>query len=297
MKYLILILIIMGIIISCTPAKKTGVNVPDLSIYEHEQTKEVVQLVFAAVDLIEKEGENAFPDFRQKDDKWFYGENYVFVWGMDGIRYVYPPDAAGEGKYMLDLKDINGKPIGKMFVETAKNGEGWVFYGWSLPDTNLIEWKSTYIMKAVAPGGMEYLVGSGKYNMPMENVFIETAVNEAVEVLQQEGKEAAFARFNHKADKFIFLNSYIFVVTLEGGCVVNPFSPQLVGENVINLQDTNGKYFMKEQLEILKTQESCWMDYMWPKPGDEESSPKMSYLKKVVIGDETLAVGAGYYLE
>ncbi|MDO9577624.1 MAG: cache domain-containing protein [Candidatus Cloacimonadales bacterium] len=295
MKYFLFVLVILGILISCTPAKKAVV--PDLSIYGHEKTKEVVQLVYDAVDLIGRKGEKAFPDFRQKNSEWFYGENYVFVWGMDGMRYVYPPDAAGEGKNMLDLKDINGKPIGKMFVETAQNGEGWVFYEWTLPDTNLIEWKSTFIKKAVAPDGTEYLVGSGKYNMPIEKVFIETAVNEAEEVLQQEGKEAAFARFNDKADKFIFLNSYIFVVTLEGGCVVNPFSPQLVGTDVINLQDTNGKYFMKEQLEILKTQESCWIDYMWSKPGNEVSSQKMSYVKKVVIGDEMLAVGAGYYLE
>ncbi len=55
---------------------------------------------------------------------------------------------------------------------------------------------------------------------------------------------------------------------------MNPFSPQMVGENLINKQDANGKYFVKEELKILQNQDSCWMDYMWPKPGAEEPSLK-----------------------
>ena len=295
MKQLLILLVFAGLIISCQPAPKA--EMPDLSIYEHEQTKEIVQLVYDAVNLIGKDGDKAFPEFRIEDSKWYYGDTYVFVWGMDGMRYVYPRDVSGEGKNMLDLKDINEKPIGQMFVEAAQNGEGWVFYEWTLPDGDKPEWKSTFIKKAVAPNGTEYLVGTGKYNMPMEKVFVESAVNEAVEVLLNEGKEAAFARFNNKADKFIFLNSYIFIKTMEGVEVLNPFSPQLIGKNIIDKQDADGKFFVKEELEILQTQESCWMDYMWPKPGVEEASPKISYVKKAEVERETLVVGAGYYLE
>jgi signal transduction histidine kinase len=297
MKQLLILLVFAGLIISCQPAPIVEVQTPDLTIYEHEQTKEIVQLVYDAVNFIGKDGDKAFPEFRAKDSKWYYGDTYVFVWGMNGMRYVYPRDVSGEGKNMLDLKDINEKPIGQMFVKAAQNGEGWVFYEWTLPDGDKPEWKSTFIKKAVAPNGTEYLVGTGKYNMPMEKVFVESAVNEAVEVLLNEGKEAAFARFNDKTDKFIFLNSYIFIKTMEGVEVLNPFSPQLIGKNIIDKQDSNGKYFVKEELKILQTQESCWMDYMWPKPGSEEASPKISYVKKAEVERETLVVGAGYYLK
>jgi signal transduction histidine kinase len=297
MKHLFLVIIILGMVISCVPAKKPIENVPDLSIYEHEQTKEVVTLAYKAADFIAMKGNKAFPDFRVKDSEWYFGDNYVFVWGMDGMRYVYPTDVAGEGKNMLDLKDINGKPIGKMFVETAETGEGWVFYEWTLPSGEVPEWKSTFIKKATAPNGTEYLVGTGKYNMPMEKIFVENAVNEAVEILQTKGKEAAFARFNDKTDKFIFLQSYIFVKTIDAVELVNPFSPQIVGKSIIDLQDANGKYFVKDELEILKTQETCWMGYMWPKPKAEVPSQKRVFVKKVTLADETLIVGAGYYLE
>jgi len=293
--FVVICIVFAGLIISCKQAPPAEVQAPDLSIYENAETKEIVQLVYDAVTLIEKDGTEAFAEFREKDSKWYYGDTYVFVWGMDGMRYVYPRDVSGEGKNMLELKDINEKPIGQMFVDTAQNGEGWVFYEWTLPEGDKPEWKSTFIKKAIMKDGKEYLVGTGKYNLPMEKVFIENAVNEASKVLLKEGKEAAFARFNSKADKFIFLHSYIFIKTIEGIEVLNPFSPQIVGKNIIDLQDVNGKYFVKEELEILKNQDSCWMDYMWPKPGAEEASPKITFVKKVEVERETLVIGAGYY--
>ena len=93
------------------------------------------------------------------------------------------------------------------------------------------------------------------------------------------------------------MDSYIFVKTFENVELVNPFFPNMVGENLINKQDANGKYFVKEELEILQKHKSCWMDYMWSKPGAEEPSLKMSYLKKTEVKGEILVVGAGYFLD
>jgi len=77
---------------------------------------EVVSFVHSAAALIEQTGEAAFPKFRQAGGKWFHGDQYVFVWGLDGMRYVYPPDPSGEGENMRGLKDVKGKPIGEWFI-------------------------------------------------------------------------------------------------------------------------------------------------------------------------------------
>ncbi|MCF7794017.1 MAG: cache domain-containing protein [Candidatus Cloacimonetes bacterium] len=300
MKKFTLVLFVFIVLLSCTPKEQKREmqdQVPDLSIYDHQVTKDVVQLVYDAVDLINQDGEEAFPRFREENSKWYKGDDYVFVWGLDGMRYVYPRDVSGEGKNMIDLEDINGKPIGKMFVETAQNGEGWVFYEWTLPGGEKQEWKSTFIKKAVTPAGNEYLVGFGKYKMPMEKIFVSNIVIEAVNLLKHEGKEIAFARFNDKADKFIFLNTYVFVKTMAGVELVNPNSTHLVGKDITDLQDANGKYFVKEELEMLQDRESLWMDYMWPKPGEKEPSKKMVFVKKAETEAETLVVGAGFYLD
>jgi signal transduction histidine kinase len=39
------------------------------------------------------------------------------------------------------------------------------------------------------------------------------------------------------------------------------------------------------------------MDYMWPKPGETEPSKKLVYVKKIIVGQDTLIVGTGYFPE
>ena len=163
-------------ILSYSAEKKEiqDISKPDLSIYQHQQTKDVVTLVYKAAKLIEEKGKDAFPEFRKKGGKWFFGDTYIFVWGLDGMRYVYPRDLQGEGKNMLGLKDINGKPIGQWIVDVAKttNGDEWIFYEWVKPGEDKPAWKSTFIKKAVSPDGKEYLIGTGKHNIILQQALI-----------------------------------------------------------------------------------------------------------------------------
>ena len=134
------------------------------------------ELVIEAATLIEAEGEDAFSEFRQEGTKWFHNDTYVFVWMTDGVRVVYPPDPAGEGKNMSALVDVTGKAIGKLFIDAALSdeGEGWVDYSWPKPGETEPSSKQTYI-KGVVSSEQSFLVGSGFY--------VETAEN-AVKPLQ-----------------------------------------------------------------------------------------------------------------
>lgn len=127
-----------------------------------EATIYLINFVEKAVSLIEEQGAACFDLFRH-DKNWLIGDLYIFVWDLEGYRYVYPPDLDGEGKNMSELEDADGKPIGKMFIEKANLGSGWVQYQWPRPNQDTPETKSTYIMKAVSPDNKEFLVGSGIY--------------------------------------------------------------------------------------------------------------------------------------
>ncbi|NQV17620.1 MAG: cache domain-containing protein [Armatimonadetes bacterium] len=292
MKFEIVFVVCIGVLLfSCSAPKEQ-----EQSIYQHEQTKELVDFVSEAVQLVEKEGETAFPEFREKEGRWFQDDLYIFIWGLDGMRYVYPPDLSGEGQNMIDLKDVNDKQIGRMFVDavSSEKGAGWVFYQWPKPGGKKPIWKSTYLKKAITSDGKEFLVGSGLYNMKTEKVFIVDAVNDAVDLLQKDGL-SAIPKIASKESKFIFLDSYVYIKDMHGNEILNPKNPDLEGKNIYDLQDANGKYFVKEELEILQTQADCWMDYMWPKPGETEPSKKVVYVKKVVVEQDTLVVGCGYY--
>lgn len=135
-------------------------DVPGLS----SQKEATMSLVSDAVELIDAEGELSFDEFRKNGSEWFHDDSYIFVWQTDGLRVVYPPDVSGEGKDMSGLVDVNDKPIGSIFIETALSeaGGGWVDYQWTRPGEDAPSLKYTYIMKA-SIDDQTYLVGSGFY--------------------------------------------------------------------------------------------------------------------------------------
>ncbi|MBN2828961.1 MAG: cache domain-containing protein [Candidatus Cloacimonetes bacterium] len=157
MKKLLLFISILLILSACSNTDRNWKP-------EGPMARNLVTFVQKAATMINEEGIACFDSFRANIE-WNSGDRYIFVWGMDGTRFVYPPDPAGEGKLMLDLKDSEGKPIGMEFIRIAQQGGGWIHYKWPKPGETKPEWKSTYIFPATAPNGAGYLVGSGVYGI------------------------------------------------------------------------------------------------------------------------------------
>ena len=123
---------------------------------------------------------------------------------------------------------------------------------------------------------------------------IVSLVEKAAALIEAQGKEA-FPEFRRKDSEWYNGATYIFVTDMKGTSIVNPPSPEIEGTNTLDMKDANGKALIREMIEMLKTKESGWIDYMWPKPGETEPSGKLSYIKKVKLGEEMLIVGAGIY--
>lgn len=263
---------------------------------EDSASAELVSFVRDAAALIEQEGEAAFPKFRKPAGKWFHGDEYVFVWGLDGMRYVYPPDPSGEGENMRRLKDVKGKPIGEWFIARAAGPghEGWVHYQWPRPGEIFPVWKSTYVQGAVAPSGRAYVVGAGRYNMPLEPAFIVALVDEACRMLKTEGRNG-FTRLKDPTGEFVFMDTYVFVVALNGTEYVNPAFPSLEGRNLLDYKDAAGKFLVRQMIEKTEKTGSAWVEYYWPRPGSAEQVKKRAYVRRVLVDGEVLIVGAGLY--
>jgi signal transduction histidine kinase len=88
---------------------------------------------------------------------------YVFVNAPDGTELVNPAQPSLEGKNILDLKDVKGKPLAREYITAAmKDGSAWVGYYWYKPGSNTPTPKLTYVRK-VQSGQQTYIVGSGLY--------------------------------------------------------------------------------------------------------------------------------------
>jgi len=85
---------------------------------------------------------------------------------------------------------------------------------------------------------------------------------------------------------------YIFIYDQAGVCQAIGFNTTaLVGKNRIGLQDSTGKFFLKEINNTAKTKGSGWVDYKYPNPQTNAVEDKTSYVE--LCGD--MVVGAGIY--
>ena len=178
-------------------------------------------------------------------------------------------DPAGEGQNVSGMKDLLGRPFGKMILEAAgsPSGEGWVHYMYPEPGDIFPTWKSTFVKRVTFPSGKQYVIGCGIYNMQMDKAFIEDVVNRAAALVADRGKEA-FGQLRDKTGPFVFMDTYVFVDTPDGTELVNPAQPSLEGKNLIDLRDLKGKPVVQEEIAAAMKDGSAWVDLYWYKPGN-----------------------------
>lgn len=82
---------------------------------------------------------------------------------------------------------------------------------------------------------------------------------------------------------------YPFVYDLSGRCVAHGARPALIGKNLLDLKDQDGKYLIREMIGIARGPGSGWVDYKWPNPINNRIEDKASYVEK--MGDYFVGVG------
>ena len=94
-------------------------------------------------------------------------------------------------------------------------------------------------------------------------------------------------------------SGYIFGYTDEGVRVFNGQSPDRIGESFWDLQDSNGVYLIRELVEAGKKNGLAtgnhYVTYHFPKPGEREPHPKLSY--SAYFPDWQLMIGTGFYID
>jgi signal transduction histidine kinase len=123
---------------------------------------------------------------------------------------------------------------------------------------------------------------------------IEAMVDKAALLIDKSGK-AAFAEFRKKDDEWFHGTTYLFAYDLKGNVLLNPAFPAREGTNVRGQKDARGKLFHDEIIRTAELKGSGWVDYMFPKPGQNEPSQKWAYVKKVTVDGVPGLVASGFY--
>lgn len=118
-------------------------------------------------------------------------------------------------------------------------------------------------------------------------------VQDAAKFVQAQGMEKALPELNKPDGKWVKGDLYVFAYDLKGVMVAHPKNVKLVGKNMLDIPDVDGKLFRREILEVAKSKGTGWVDYKYKNPETGKVEPKTTYLKKV--GDVVLC--CGIYLE
>ena len=117
-------------------------------------------------------------------------------------------------------------------------------------------------------------------------------VHRAQEMFKKEGPETTFKAVDDPQNReFHDRDLYVFIYTLAGTCVAHGARPALIGKNLIDLKDQDGKYMVREAITLAK-EGGGWWDYKWPNPLTNKIEDKTSYVEK--MGDDYF-VGVGVY--
>jgi len=105
-------------------------------------------------------------------------------------------------------------------------------------------------------------------------------------------KQKTFDEITAKNPKWIDRDLYIFVLDLNGVALAHGANAKLVGKELGELKDTDGKSFVKEMLDQARSTGKCTVDYRWTDPISKKILSKRSFCERL---DDAI-VGAGIYV-
>ncbi|MGJ5095065.1 methyl-accepting chemotaxis protein [Bradyrhizobium oligotrophicum] len=90
-------------------------------------------------------------------------------------------------------------------------------------------------------------------------------------------------------------NEYFFVTDMTAKMLMHPISTKLVGQDVADMKDPNGKKLFIEMIDVVRQHGRGFVDYDWPKPGSETPQPKLTHVAG--FAPWNWLVGTGVYID
>lgn len=118
----------------------------------------------------------------------------------------------------------------------------------------------------------------------------EAMVGKAVAAIKANAQKT-YDEITKKDGKWVDRDLYVVVYDLHGVVVAHGANDKMVGKDLIDLKDPDGKAFVKERVEMAKAKGKFWQDYKFSDPITKKALPKQMYCEKL----NDTAVCAGIY--
>ncbi|MBI9075528.1 MAG: cache domain-containing protein [Desulfatibacillum sp.] len=217
-------------------------SLPDFSAYDYRDTRRLLTLVHQAAALIEVQGEAAFVAFATDTDTWKLDNAYLYVYAEDGVNLFHGGYPELVGRNLYDFKDLWGKKAMQMIYQETKNPNnpnGWVHYLWNSPGSLHPTWKSSCNLRVTMPNGQTVVVGSGLDASRPEREFFRILVDDAVRLIESQGADA-LPVLKSPESRFTVLNSRVFVMAMDGVCLISPGMDMTITDSLFEYKDFTG---------------------------------------------------------
>lgn len=115
-------------------------------------------------------------------------------------------------------------------------------------------------------------------------------VKKTIAVIKAEGPQKAYAEIN-KGGQFVNGQVYAVVQGVDGVTLAHATNSKLVGKNMSQVQDVDGKYFARDMGNLGRKESSFWYSFKFVNPATKKIQPKDMYCQSL---DKTI-VCAGVY--
>ena len=116
-------------------------------------------------------------------------------------------------------------------------------------------------------------------------------VKKGIAFIKANGKDKGYAEVSNKEGQFIDRDLYLVVYGLDGTVRAHGANGKMVGKNLIELKDVDGKPFVKERVELAQSKGTFWQDYKFTNPVSKKIEPKQMYCEKL---DDAVVCGGIY---
>ena len=118
-------------------------------------------------------------------------------------------------------------------------------------------------------------------------------VEKAADMFKSAGKDKTLAAISDPKGPFVNGALYVFAYDMSGVIVAHPMNPKLVGKNMLEVKDADGKAFSKDFVATAKSASGKgWVDYRWTNPVSKKIEAKSSYVQRV---SDNYFLGCGIY--
>jgi cytochrome c len=107
----------------------------------------------------------------------------------------------------------------------------------------------------------------------------EAMVKKAVAYYKKVGREKAIPEYMKTPGPFVDRDLYVTVYDMQANDLAH-INPKMVGKNMMDLRDADGKYHIKERMEAAQKGDHGWQNFKFYNPVSKKIEPKRMYWEK-----------------